>query len=117
MNPGRELDKLIAEKVMNKPSVYEMTSDEGKTTKIFEPVPYYSTDMAAAWEAVEKLSDLGWGYCLEKAPGEKMATMWLLNKSLGPGVHNLSEVEALSDKAESVPHLICLAALKAIAAN
>lgn len=69
MEAGRELDALIAEKVMGYPAFAEkvvtklgdhlVISDHcaicGRKDGTSECLPHYSTDIAAAWEVVEKL--------------------------------------------------------------
>jgi hypothetical protein len=107
MNPGRELDSLIAEKVMGEKFVpYDLmlTSYPGNTVYATPP---YSTDLAAAWEVMEKLGlaigkneiypELGAYVCLESmSEGES----WLFNSNY-------------ATYADTAPHAICLAALKA----
>lgn len=57
MKPGRELDALIAEKVMR----WNREHDEcGLPPGVYgsdniQPFPHYSTDISAAWEVVEKI--------------------------------------------------------------
>lgn len=57
MEPGRELDALIAEKVMNfkieSPSAEQCTIWDGREVRYFEP----STDIAAAWEVVDRMRE------------------------------------------------------------
>ncbi|OMD34799.1 BC1872 family protein [Paenibacillus odorifer] len=70
MKPGREMDALIAEKVLGwtdirrvNPAVIHSFSADGNHANFgFSPVlykhvpfPLYSTDISAAWEVVEKL--------------------------------------------------------------
>ena len=55
MPAGRELDALVAEKVMGQETT-EWTDGLGGTgVTFFAPVEPYSTDIAAAWEVAEKL--------------------------------------------------------------
>ncbi len=71
MKAGRELDALVAEKVMGWSDVGEITigmtvyvaghRPEGEQTV----VPSYSTDIAAAWTVVERMRELGWRMLLE----------------------------------------------------
>ena len=121
MSPGRELDAIVAEKVMGTPKpeqdVYELYPagawllagqfgrddlHPGWTVKTgtnpddsqlidtwFEP-KHFSTDIAAAWEVVEKLTGLEW-------------TKFDMNL---PPLHVYSAEEAALE--------ICLAALKAV---
>lgn len=96
MNAGRELDALVAEKVMG----YEVNR-EGYTGYL----PSFSTDIAAAWDVVEKL-DLfspGSGLYLVGSGNE-----WRVFHSLGEG-----ETELWCDGVSAL-HAICLAALKAV---
>lgn len=59
MNAGRELDALVAEKVMGR----DMTRPEG--FKYPMEMPRYSTEMAAGWRVVEKLGADGWNWKIE----------------------------------------------------
>lgn len=54
MKPGRELDDLVARKVMG--WTYTRVEDGfgHPPGKGFERIPLYSTDIAAAWEVAEK---------------------------------------------------------------
>ena len=56
LEAGRELDARVAEKVMGQGSGYPLPNDFHYIAEI----PYYSTDIAAAWEVVEKLKDDGY---------------------------------------------------------
>ena len=68
MEPSRELDALVAEKVMgwetvnNKAGIpvsgFDWVGHNPKTqsSTVWSYVPDYSTDISAAWEVVEKLS-------------------------------------------------------------
>jgi hypothetical protein len=96
MKPGRELDVLVAKQVMGIDPDY----DEG--IYYFEgyadPKPY-STDITAAWEVVEKfnrrylelIKDGRYKCCLDSR-----------------------NLESLCAFADTAPHAICLAALKAV---
>ncbi len=53
---GRELDAAVAEEVMGRKGPFQRHD--------FLLLPYYSTDIAAAWLVREKLVDLGWGIAL-----------------------------------------------------
>jgi hypothetical protein len=115
MKAGPELDKLIAEKVMKwkfsqssfeqyEPSYWADDSGKKVWTRHFSP----STDAAAAWKAVEKLTELKvWGsfrikYC---SIFKRWNVGWEWRDHGSSGV----EFESVS---ESAPHAICLAALK-----
>ncbi len=109
MNPGRELDALVAEKVMGlKPELIEyMHPFLGKFTidqtqmNPFMWAPCFSTDIASAWDVVDKLRPLGlWIISHDDWYGAAFAE----NDTLG--------VEYNLEEGQSVPHAICLAALK-----
>jgi len=92
MKPGRELDTLVAEKVMG------LNHD-----KLDGYPAYYSTDIAAAWEVVEKL-----------IPDCFLTLQWIEGWEVShfePGPYGGHMHLAHGD---SAPHAICLAALKAL---
>ena len=123
MEAGRELDALVAEKVMGLEvrSITVMDSKgthsdvgtvdaprrmpDGRMGVNVDKLPAYSTDIAAAWEVVEKLGlafELGWlpedkGFNWDASFGEKRG----------------SEA-GTTTYASTAPHAICLAALKAM---
>lgn len=106
MNPGRELDALIAEKVMgleivhlgepSKPFVKNFTGTSEPTE--------YSTDIAAAWEVVERLKDSEHAFGFELTQDQGELCEWLAY--FGEG--------RFKAESETAPHAICLAALKAV---
>lgn len=87
MNPGPELDALVAEKVM------------GWRDDVALLPPSYSTDIKAAWEVVEKM---GSNFIIASEKRGEFAVFF------GPG-----EIDEFC-KSSSSPHAICLAALKAV---
>lgn len=105
---GRELDALVAEKVMGwKPCVtqdhpgwvyFDSGAGGGKIA------PAFSTDIAAAWEVVEKLSPR---YAIRILNDATPGPSWCCEMAHGYG--NDIEVEA-----ETAPLAICRAALEAI---
>lgn len=116
MNPGRGLDALVAEKVMGltvqhcagyvAPNGVDTTfiqlgyvkhASEMQTTY----VPYYSTDISAAWEVVEKL-----------APKEDEFRITRYHLQEWSCVFEFFNQSAVS--ADTAPMAICLAALKAV---
>ena len=116
MNPGRELDALIAEKVMG--HIVVGGPIEHGMRRIFQGprgadswwievncqpnyIPYYSTEIAAAWEVVEKLK----GQSVDLNFGEDN-NRWECSFIIGG--------ERYSGYSTSAPHCICLAALKTI---
>ena len=129
MEPGREMDALVAEKVMgltvrswrdlngfdqddcdfyvNKPDATEPRWGHCRH------LPWYSTDIAAAWEVVEKMHENcgpdEWCFKLEdvgqKTGASVTGAYWNAQFCVGQGG---SAVEL------TTPHTICLAALKAM---
>ena len=119
---GRELDALVAEKVMGQvpcdawrpftalPPQWMKDKGECGHAACFPAQmgpAAYSTDIAAAWEVVEKIT----------APGRLTGGAWrhlngkydaVFSEQLGGGVF------AMSDEAPTAPLAICHAALKAV---
>jgi hypothetical protein len=120
MKPGRELDALIAEKVMGYPAFAKQVLEqlgahllgEGEHEHCLvcgrgidgtlECLPYYSTDISAAWEVVEKAGLLK-RFTLEQT--DHGWEVWDRNEVSG---------DDLIAGGLSAPHAICLAALKAV---
>lgn len=113
LKPGRELDALIAEKVMG---WTEIDLDPAKRSNSYNygfginPVhgienafPNYSTDIAAAWPIVEMFKERG-DYKIEISAYPK-DSCWTI-KAYGK--------KSCTTSAKTLPHAICLAALKAI---
>jgi hypothetical protein len=115
VKPGRELDALVAEKVMgfdlghdalwqdvySTPDALVETSQDRKHRRT---LPNYSTDIAAAWEVVENVtSGDNEGFALTKQPG-----------TIGASFSNLSGKAPYQSNGDTAPHAICLAALKAL---
>lgn len=116
MNPGRDLDALVAEKVMG--------WSELKTGLIVETgwdlygkdstgdgdflVPEYSTDIAAAWDITEKMRHI-------KCKQDKFATFTVMQTEEGYWAgYTWHEVSYDDASGHTAPHAICLAALKAV---
>lgn len=112
MNPGRELDALIAEKVLG----HELGRfGHGDAIEIitygphFIPIPRYSTSIEAAWEVVEKLDLFG----CKDLPG--YGPIWyVLGKNTAGWVIADTRDMGWSVEGDTAPHAICVAALKAI---
>lgn len=126
--PGRELDSLVAEKVMGfrwwrssqtgrraifpddkvQPWFKEVASgDESFCSDHDWAVPHYSTDIAAAWTVVKKLGDDGWSMNLEwKGSDRSYANTAEVSFSRSFVAHAV---------ADTAPLAICLAAIRAIA--
>lgn len=114
MEPGREMDALVAKKVMglDRPG---LTDDGCPTCGYFwlaeGSYRGYSTDIASAWQVVEKLYENYIVNIKGTNTGNKGST-WkgiFYVSVTGKGV----SVTAQSDTA---PHAICLAALEAVGA-
>jgi hypothetical protein len=122
--PGRELDALIATKVMGWHHVERLKSGYVGTSKdnnAWVPLPNYSTDIAAAWLVVEQvLSALG-----ERGPrGGRRVGIFKLFQSYSEGgrVFYVAQFRTTRNKKilhfngseATVAYSICLAALKAV---
>lgn len=115
MNPGRELDALVAEKVMELKNIRKLNTEAIKDFVYDRPnlitglhviedlVPEYSTDIAAAWEVVERLAEYHGNKC-DLDYGEFLEGLWTVRFGFGND----------SCSAETAPHAICLAALKVV---
>lgn len=104
MIAGRELDALIAEKVMgwklfvdNKREVCAWDTGTSPGGFIDERNFKPSRDIAAAWQVVEKLDN-----------------RFILDRTLGQYRVRFTAQDSFEVTAESAPHAICLAALKAV---
>ena len=133
MNAGRELDALVAEKVMD----WEVDGAvvgipqvkvhfPGFDTPSHWPPPMtdqghrhchrFSTDIAAAWEVVEKLISLGAAVSLfshEVLPGYAGTVLGdvLWSVEVVPDGNKPRPITTSSSEAVTAPHAICLAAL------
>ena len=88
MEPGPELDRLVAERVMGWRSLkeYILIGEGGPFVsgvyydgKLWSP----SIDIAAAWEVIRRCNELGWafeltqvGLCPKVPPGEGHGILW-----------------------------------------
>lgn len=102
MKPGRELDALVAEKVMG----WSPVGDEfdGAEFAAFLDAHPYSTDIAAAWEVFEKIQPAA--ICHAKFGGKNKLPEWVVARPDDMG----DEIAT----APTAPHAICLAALNAV---
>ena len=97
---SREIDALVAEKVMGITLIgKDMAAYLNEETQFMMPIPFYSTDIAAAWEVVEKVNDLGWNISFDPIPQE-----WITD---------FDEHQDWVVSNKTAPMAICLAALKA----
>lgn len=124
MEPGKELDALVAEKVMGFSVI-----DNGDGPFLYKHRDYfewqnYSTDIAAAWKVVEHLrsreSEQGYydvwisaaGGTYPYWCGEKRDKKNTVEIFINTGAKHREIARGESDI--SVPHAICLAALEAV---
>lgn len=106
MNPSRELDKLVAEKVFG----YEVVQHNQvgrpdwhyKLDGALVLLPQYSKHIASAWLVVEKLRSTSLAMGL--AVGTNYDNKWFVADYGG----------AKLSAGDTAPHAICLAALKAV---
>lgn len=133
LKPSRELDALIAEKVMGWVKVERQEQLEGKTwngkpftIEQFHNIcsmdiawlvngelslheqPHCSTDISAAWEVVSKLQTQ---FNLIRIDRNEMKNLWTVIVS-----DEAMEKTTLA-YGDTAPHAICLAALKAVGVN
>lgn len=140
MKPGRELDLLVAEKVMGwRPIIRSEwpcialanTPDNEKEIAFlraadlrgqYEDIPNYSTDIAAAWEVVEKMCpeipETHGGYCpqFELTSNKGVERTWTASfyDRFGNAKWGTSSDKTFLACGYSVSAAICLAALKAV---
>jgi len=107
LEAGRELDALVAEKVMgwkklNDTGLSWRSPDEG-----FSNLPYFSTDISAAWQVVEKMRETRWIEVHSTIDGEWAAFYTPIGTTdMNQAIHEYA-------KASTAPLAICRAALKA----
>jgi hypothetical protein len=112
LQAGPDLDRLVAERVMNwkppEPSGERIAYDGGPP--LDERSPYrikpYSTDIAAAWEVLERLYHLADFMRLERDKTEWSCTWWLGGSKIWHRDHRAT--------ANTAPLAICRAALKVV---
>ena len=115
IKPGRELDALVAEKVMG----YARKRDDCNTYWVdadgFEPSHShdYSTDIAAAWELLDTISrrehlTTSYSVQFDDKSGKFLVIIqdWYRSSGMMKGSYP-------SEYTDTAPHAICLAALRA----
>lgn len=131
--PGRELDALVAQKVMGVQIEWVTAQGQKIPTIMGQPfyIKPYSTSIADAWLVVEKLKDMGFSIDVSAFPSNRKwleppyrgahAQEWTLTKS----VHYQCDISRYEETIEmwtchcdadsdTPSHTICLAALKAV---
>lgn len=112
MNPGRELDALIAQKVMGF-KIRKYIAKDNHYTRIelsdflSIELPYYSTKIEDAWEVVQKITEM---QHLEPEISINHTRIGWFVRLFKPIAKLAYEVTAI----DTAPHAICLAALKAV---
>lgn len=122
MEAGRELDALVAEKVMELRRVEEGNVYFWPSPEMVEqirkrhpdvigvdyfPAPHYSTDIAAAWQVVDKLTD-------ENEPFPRFCIFWHKELEWGAEFQMTQELFPHRVYADTAALAICQAALKAM---
>ncbi len=109
LKPGRELDALVAHKVFQHAILWREDLCDDPLYAVgsaFVVVPPFSTDIAAAWQVVEKFLPHFRLECHEDSDYTD-ADGWHCDIWTDRGV-------ACAQGADTAPHAICLAALKAV---
>ena len=123
-HPGRELDALVAEKVMG----HDLRASPFRASEPFDlsapnqSIPHYSTDISAAWEIVEKLKfgfyELSYN-CLSPESFHASIGDDLKIHEGSPEIDGfkmkfIGILKSYEANGQSAPHAICLAALKSV---
>lgn len=118
MKAGREMDALVAEKVMgwtDRHGEFAIPPDtsphRGAIRYMPEKVPPYSTDISAAWQVVEKLWELKYCVIMKNFPNFDCLHDWVVIIEQYREEPYTKAVARHYEKA--LPELISLAALKA----
>ena len=120
MEAGRELDALVAEKVMglhefaayagnHKASLGWGNPEADMTRGELHSLPHYSTDITAAWKVVEKIKST-----LPKDGPNGSFSMIFEDGIWFVGYYEHENGWLNYFSSESAPHAICLAALNAV---
>lgn len=123
MEAGQELDALVAERVMRQepceqwllfraggilgPEWAKADTCNHANCYPLENAPHYSTNIAAAWEVIEKLNQMKLGWFSLEQFGEKGQGVWRALIWSG----NEEDSESFFADANTVPLAICRAAL------
>lgn len=119
MKPGRELDALIAERVMGYRRLEAYPFREGfpcfvnpSGLEIYPSmIPEYSTSIAAAWEVVNEMQGNKWVFRIQSPYCNVIPGAW---EAFFGYKHVNEDTFMEARRAETAPHAICLAALKAV---
>lgn len=117
LKPGRELDALVAEKVMG----WDDSGDGEWRNEFDRPIESIrlwrpSTDISAAWEVVEKMNELDFSITTHSLG--KIVTVYgpetnheKIDKAKKAGLHSKLIETCAMTYGESVPEAVCKAAL------
>jgi|GEM_PF-3264926 len=105
MKPGRELDRQIGEHIFGFKNILNV-ADYWFIDDLNTSLPSYSTDIAAAWEVAEKMSE-EWPQFSIARVDTGWCVMWGFD---GYGWPNVTVATA----PEAIPEAICKAALLAV---
>jgi hypothetical protein len=113
MEAGRELDALVAERVMKWGIYWADTGGEhreplrGDVDRKREDwsVPEFSIDISAAWQVVEHLRAQGWGITISQHHDDP----WLVSMGRFANLHTV----AIAEEGDTAALAICRAALAA----
>lgn len=126
MNPGRDLDKKIAEHLGYQRIEFKkqghsdvlllvgVKPGERPTHTGYMPqyeIPYFSTDIAAAWEVVQEMQSNKWVFRIESPYCNASPAEW--TAYFGWKHVSDDDFSNHAQASESEAHAICLAALKA----
>ena len=107
MKAGRELDALVAEKVMGHDMEKDFCTTCYDSPTCDRPIPRYSILIQDAWPVVEKMADRRHPFELVKTP----ISYWVC-RFYGEIIRDIYK-----GYADTAPLAICLAALKAVEAT
>lgn len=106
MEAGAKLDRLVSKKIF------------GFELEYADDIPKFSSELDSAFIILDELHGKGFVWCIEQSDIMKKPTVHILHADKRPErrqlVHFIEDMEKISESAESLPHAICLAALKAI---
>lgn len=109
--PGRELDALVAAKVMGLICGKDWHDPCFDPQFCDQPLHSYSTSISAAWEVVEKLRRRC--CCIEINSDHQY--VWDVRMRIDrDGLHDRMDWDVWIKAEESLPYAICLAALEAV---
>lgn len=118
MKPGRELDVLVSKKVMARIYESDFRPEEYLTELL---CPHYSTDIAAAWQVLEKICEIHKSRAENNSTGSDKQTYYPFTPTLVQNEEGLWGLDFVYQDYDyypspefysTAPHAICLAALK-----